>query len=92
MSEAQQRRRIRVHGRVQGVAFRTCTRDEAERVGARGWVRNREDGSVEAVVEGSEAQVEAMLAFCRVGPRWAQVDTAEVTPEPPKGLVGFTIR
>ncbi|MCP3986627.1 MAG: acylphosphatase [bacterium] len=92
MSKAQQRRRLRIRGRVQGVAFRIATRDAAARVGAHGWVCNREDGSVEAVVEGSDAQVEAVLAFCREGPRFARVDVLDVQTEAPEGLQGFTIR
>ncbi|MBW2242824.1 MAG: acylphosphatase [Deltaproteobacteria bacterium] len=92
MAEAQQRRRLQVRGRVQGVAFRACTRDAAAQVGANGWVRNREDGSVEAVIEGSATQVRAMLAFCREGPRFARVDELDVQAEPPEGLRGFEIR
>lgn len=92
MAEAQQRRRLRIRGQVQGVAFRASTREAAARIGASGWVRNREDGSVEAVIEGSEAQLEAVLAFCREGPRFARVDGVDVLPEPPEGLQGFTIR
>lgn len=92
MTETQQRRRLRVRGRVQGVAFRAITLQTAARVGANGWVRNREDGSVEAVVEGSASQVEAMLAFCREGPRFARVDEIDVLTELPEGLQGFEIR
>ena len=92
MAEAQQRCRLRIRGRVQGVAFRASTREAAARIGASGWVRNREDGSVEAVIEGSEAQLQALLAFCREGPRFARVVAVEVTPEPYEGLRGFAIR
>ena len=92
MAEAQQRRRLRIRGRVQGVAFRDASREAAARLGATGWVRNLEDGSVELVIEGSEAQLEAMLAFCRQGPRFARVDAVEVMLESPEGLRGFAIR
>ncbi|MCP5058683.1 MAG: acylphosphatase [bacterium] len=92
MAETQQRRRLHVRGRVQGVAFRAATRETAARIGANGWVRNRNDGSVEAVIEGSANQVEAMLAFCREGPRFARVDELDVLTEPPEGLQGFEIR
>jgi acylphosphatase len=91
---AESRRRIRavVRGRVQGVAFRAHTADLARRVGAVGWVRNRPDGSVEAVFEGAPAQVEAMLAFARQGPRFARVDAVETREEPPQGTGTFEIR
>ncbi len=83
---------LTVRGRVQGVAFRAHTLEEARRVGAAGWVRNLADGRVEAVVEGTPAQVEAMRAFCRRGPRFARVDELVERREPPQGLRGFEIR
>jgi acylphosphatase len=86
------RRHVIVSGRVQGVFFRGSTLDEARVQGVDGWVRNRWDGTVEAVFEGEPAAVDAMLEFCRRGPRWAQVDALEVTEEPPESLRGFEIR
>src|ERR687893_82609 len=63
-----ERRRVVVHGEVQGVFFRDSTRDEAERRGVAGWVTNRSDGAVEAVFEGEPDAVEALVSFCRSGP------------------------
>ena len=86
------RRRVVVHGLVQGVFFRDTVRRKAMSAGVRGWVRNTRGGTVEAVFEGGEASVEALVAFCREGPRGARVDRVEVTTEPAEGLGGFTIR
>ena len=58
------RRRAVIHGRVQGVFFRSSTVERARQVGVSGWVRNRQDGTVEAVFEGSEAQVAEMVRYC----------------------------
>ncbi|MEX0693720.1 MAG: acylphosphatase [Rhodospirillales bacterium] len=65
---------VRVTGRVQGVWFRGWTVKEADRLGITGWVRNRRDGSVEAVFSGNEDDVETMLKLCRKGPPLARVD------------------
>jgi len=92
MGEARIRRRVRVEGRVQGVAFRAATREQARAHGLAGWVRNRADGSVEAVFEGAPAAVEALLAWCRAGPRLARVARVEIEDEAPEGLAGFEIR
>ena len=86
------RRRVIVRGRVQGVFFRDSTRTEAQRAGVDGWVRNRSDGSVEAVFEGAPAGVDALVGFCRRGPEWARVDEVEVVEEPCEGLRGFRVR
>ncbi len=91
-AEGLTRRRVLVHGRVQGVWFRGSTEAEAQRTGARGWVRNRCDGSVEAVFEGTREVVEAMVGYCRTGPRWAEVERVDVTPEDPEGLADFRVR
>ena len=87
-----ERRRVVVHGRVQGVFFRDSTREEAERRGVAGWVSNRSDGAVEAVFEGGPEAVGAMVAFCREGPRSADVDQVEESGEEPEGLSGFDVR
>ena len=62
-----------IHGRVQGVWFRGSARNEAERLGLTGWVRNCPDGSVEAVIEGPQMNVQRMVVWCHQGPRLAQV-------------------
>lgn len=85
------RRRVIVHGRVQGVAFRYATRARARELGVAGWVRNRGDGSVEAVFEGRLEHVEALVAFCRRGPPAARVEHLEVREELPEGLPGFEV-
>jgi len=85
------RKRVRVHGRVQGVWFRGATRREALSSGVDGWVCNRPDGSVEAVFEGSHEAVERLLAFCERGPAGARVTRIEARAEPPLGLRGFDI-
>lgn len=67
-------RHVMVHGRVQGVGFRAFVAHEAYRRGIEGWVRNRRDGSVEAVFAADAGMVEAMIEACRVGPLGARVD------------------
>jgi len=86
------RRRVVIHGYVQGVFFRDSTRRLAEREGVAGWVRNRPDGAVEAVFEGEPEAVERLVRFAREGPRDARVDRAEVAEEEPEGLRGFGVR
>jgi len=86
------RRHLVVRGRVQGVAFRWSTQEEARRLGVAGWVRNRDDGSVEAVFEGAPDAVERAEAFCASGPPAARVDAVEGRDEPAEGLEGFEIR
>lgn len=86
------RRRVVVHGRVQGVFFRGSTAERARQVGVNGWVRNRLDGTVEAVFEGSAAQVAEMLLYCSEGPPWARVERVEEFAEEPEGLGSFSIR
>jgi acylphosphatase len=81
-----------IHGHVQGVFFREETRRRASSRGVAGWVRNLPDGAVEAVLEGEPDEVEAMLAYCREGPRGARVDRVEVEEQEPQGLSGFEIR
>ena len=73
-------RRLRVRGLVQGVGYRYSMIDVARRLGVAGWVRNRRDGSVEAVVQGPEGAVEAIVAWAREGPRTGRVDAVEVEP------------
>jgi acylphosphatase len=75
------RKRLRITGRVQGVAFRASTVTTARMLGLAGWVANRADGSVEAVVEGDEAGVAALIRWCHYGPPAARVDHVEVADE-----------
>ena len=86
------RRRVVVHGSVQGVFFRDSTRRRAEQRGVAGWVANRSDGSVEAVFEGEPDDVRSMVEFCRSGPGHADVREVEETEEEPEGLDGFSVR
>jgi acylphosphatase len=86
------RRRVIVSGRVQGVFFRDSARREAVRLGVAGWVRNCEDGTVEAVFEGPAEAVDAAVAFVRTGPRHARVERVETFREDVEGLGGFDVR
>lgn len=85
------RKRVVVHGRVQGVFFRDSTRERADAHGVAGWVSNRPDGAVEAVLEGPAEAVERVLRFCRTGPPRAQVEHVDVSDEAPEGLSEFEI-
>ena len=91
MSAERSRRRVIVHGRVQGVFFRAATEAEALAAGVAGFVRNRADGSVEAVFEGDPEAVAALVEFCRRGPRHAHVARIEAHEEPPEDLRGFRV-
>lgn len=86
------RRRVVVSGQVQGVFFRDTCRTNARARGVRGWVRNLPDGAVEAVFEGDEEAVEALVAWARTGPRDALVTAVQVHDEQPEGLNGFVVR
>jgi acylphosphatase len=77
---------------VQGVFFRAEARARAESLGIAGWIRNAEDGSVEAAFEGDEERVQSMVEWCRRGPAGAQVDDVEVESEEPTGETGFRVR
>ena len=86
------RRRVVVHGRVHGVGFRAGCARRATAAGLGGWVRNRADGSVEAVFEGPGGVVDALVSWCRAGPPMARVTALEVTDEPMAHEAPFTIR
>src|ERR1700753_2845044 len=75
------RRRAIVHGNVQGVFFRDSTRQRADAHGVAGWVRNRSDGAVEAVLEGAPEAVDRLLRFLETGPPHASVDHVDVSDE-----------
>jgi acylphosphatase len=83
------RRRIRAHGRVQGVFFRDSVRRAAEAAHVAGWARNRADGTVEVVLEGPEDAVERLVELCRSGPGHAEVTRLDVDREEPEGITGF---
>jgi acylphosphatase len=89
---ARVRKRVVVTGRVQGVAFRAGALAQAKRLGVAGWVKNRTDGAVEAAIEGEPEAVAALIAFCRRGPRLAEVRDVQVSDEPAEGLAEFAIR
>jgi len=86
------RRRVIAHGHVQGVFFRDSIRERVQSRGLSGWVRNREDGAVEAVFEGSEEDVDALVRFCHEGPGSADVERVDVVDEDPLGDEGFAVR
>ena len=86
------RRRLIVHGRVQGVGFRWAIARAAESRGVSGWAANRADGTVEAVLEGEPEAVESVLRLSREGPRGAQVERVDVAEEEPEALRGFVSR
>jgi acylphosphatase len=85
------RRRVVVHGRVQGVFFRDTVRRMAEQRGVAGWARNNPDGTFEAAFEGAPEAVERLVAFCREGPRGAHVERVDVFDEDPEGASGFAV-
>ncbi|NOZ84845.1 MAG: acylphosphatase [Deltaproteobacteria bacterium] len=81
-----------IRGRVQGVWFRQSTKEQAIRLGLKGWVRNLPDGRVEAVAEGNRPELEKLIEWCRNGPPLARVDEVEVEwRKPEKDLPGFTV-
>ena len=86
------RARVLVSGRVQGVFYRAETRDRARTRRLGGWVRNCSDGRVEAVFEGPRPQVESMIDWCRRGPRYAHVESVDVSWESPVGQIEFGVR
>lgn len=80
---------VRIRGRVQGVWFRAWTVDQATRRNLRGWVRNRDDGSVEALFVGPVGQVDDMVEACWKGPRAAKVESVAATSAAPVHRPGF---
>lgn len=86
------RYRVLISGQVQGVNFRAACRRMAWQRGVAGWVRNLDDGRVEAVFEGRDADVQHLLDWARQGPRLAAVAGVAVRAEPPEGLASFVIR
>lgn len=86
------RRRLVVHGKVQGVFYRDSTRHAARNEGVSGWAANRSDGSVEVVLEGTADAVASVVGYCRQGPSSADVHSVDEHDETPEGLTGFQIR
>ncbi|MFB6084714.1 MAG: acylphosphatase [Halorientalis sp.] len=86
------RAHVHVSGKVQGVYYRANTRDTARERGVDGWVRNLDDGRVEAVFEGPEDAVEGMVEWCHDGSPRARVDDVAVAYEDPEGLDGFEMK
>ena len=82
---------LTVTGRVQGVGYRWFVRQLAEKLGVSGWVRNREDGSVEAEAEGSPGALDELVARLKTDNPAARVDSVALVPVPPKGDTGFRI-
>lgn len=82
---------VRIEGNVQGVGYRAWTKSTADDMHLLGWVRNRRDGSVEAVFQGAPDEVDAMLLKCQSGPRHASVNKVETLNNPVGALSGFEI-
>ncbi len=82
---------LHIHGHVQGVGYRWSMMREAERLGVRGWVRNRRDGSVEAMVAGTDQEVEAMVAWAKRGPPGATVARVDVSVGGEGAFEGFEL-
>ncbi len=86
------RARVHVSGRVQGVGYRRNTEEQATNLGVDGWVRNLDDGRVEAVFEGDPETVEAMIEWCHTGSARATVDDVQVKYVKPRRADGFRVR
>ncbi|QIO22599.1 acylphosphatase [Haloarcula sp. JP-L23] len=88
------RKRVHVYvsGQVQGVYYRATTRDTAREHSVDGWVKNLDDGRVEAVFEGDPDAVDAMVEYCHEGSTRATVTDVEVDEEDPEGVDGFEVR
>ena len=83
---------VTVRGRVQGVSFRAYAEEQAARLGVAGWIRNEPDGSVAGHFEGEPGAVDALVEWCRTGPRLARVDGVDVRPSTAQGATTFEIR
>jgi acylphosphatase len=92
MSENIRTVHLRIEGRVQGVGYRAFVERQAIGLGLSGWVRNRRDGSVEAVLQGIPGTVEAMIELCRSGPPASRVDRVDVVGEGVGAFDGFEVK
>jgi acylphosphatase len=81
--------KLRIEGRVQGVGYRMWLSREAQRHGLAGWVRNRRDGSVEALLKGDDESLEEVVELCRNGPRMARIERIERSDAEDDGSFGF---
>ncbi|MEF8813082.1 MAG: acylphosphatase [Halovenus sp.] len=86
------RAHVYVSGKVQGVYFRATTRDVAREHGVDGWVRNLDDGRVEAVFEGPQEAVDRLVEFCHEGSEAAEVEAVDASEEEPEGEDCFRVR
>jgi len=89
---AETNKKLRIHGRVQGVFYRAWSRDEARALGLSGWVRNRRDGTVEMLLSGAAEKVAAMIERCRGGPPAARVERIDVDETGEEAPAGFETR
>jgi acylphosphatase len=80
-TEIPDRVHLLIEGRVQGVFFRSSAQAEANQLGLKGWVRNCPDGSVELVAEGEKRKIDDLIAWCRHGPRGAEVENVRIERE-----------
>jgi len=85
------RAHLKIYGRVQGVWFRANTKEMADKLGLHGWVRNTNDGGVEAVFEGNDEAVEKAIEWCHHGPPLARVEKVDIRYEKPIGEKEFRI-
>jgi acylphosphatase len=92
MNEAPRTVHLRIEGRVQGVGYRAFVEMRAAQLGLSGWVRNRRDGSVEAVLQGAPATIDHMLEQCRKGPPGSRVDRVEIIGEGVGAFDDFEVR
>jgi len=84
---------VLISGRVQGVWFRSSTKQKAEQLGVTGWVRNTKDGRVEAIFEGEENSVKSLIEWCHHGPPLAKIEKVEVNNQSPtNGFDDFSIK
>jgi len=84
--------RVLISGRVQGVFFRAHAKEKASELGLSGWVRNLDDGRIEAVFKGAKEKVEEMVRWCKKGPATAKVESIKRLKAKEKGIEGFEIR
>jgi acylphosphatase len=82
---------LMITGKVQGVFYRATAAEQAKKLQLNGWIKNTEEGAVEATVSGSDEAIKQFIAWSRKGPSGAHVENVVVTPKPDDGLVGFQV-